>query len=58
MSRESETVYYDSVTGKPLFVAPRGRSVEEFLKESQVHCTVHVQCTCMCSTCNVHVQCM
>ena len=24
VSRESETVYYDSVTGKPLFVAPRG----------------------------------
>ena len=37
VSRESETVYYDSVTGKPLFVAPRGRSMEDFLKESQVH---------------------
>ena len=24
VSRERETVYYDSVTGKPLFVAPRG----------------------------------
>merc|ERR1719355_494599 len=29
-----ETVYYDSVSGKPLFVAPRGRSVDDFLKES------------------------
>tara|TARA_B100000787_G_scaffold118571_1_gene88708 strand:+ start:111 stop:593 length:483 start_codon:yes stop_codon:yes gene_type:complete len=37
VSRESETVYYDSVTGKPLFVAPRGRSMEDFLKESQAH---------------------
>ena len=37
VSRESETVYFDSVTGKPLFVAPRGRSMEDFLKESQAH---------------------
>jgi len=37
VSRESETVYYDSVTGKPLFVAPRGRSMDDFLKESQAH---------------------
>lgn len=29
--------FYDSVTGRPLFVAPKGRSVEEFLAESQVH---------------------
>lgn len=31
------TVFYDSVTGLPLFVAPVGRSVEEFLKESRAH---------------------
>jgi peptide methionine sulfoxide reductase MsrB len=29
--------FYDSVTGKPLFVAPIGRSAEGFVKESQVH---------------------
>lgn len=32
-----EITFYDSNTGKPLFVAPKGRSVEEFYKESQVH---------------------
>ena len=37
VSRESETVYYDSVTGKPLFVAPRGRSFAEFVEESRAH---------------------
>mmetsp|Transcript_3045 Transcript_3045/g.4671 ORF Transcript_3045/g.4671 Transcript_3045/m.4671 type:complete len:254 (+) Transcript_3045:136-897(+) len=29
--------FYDSVTGKPLFVAPINRSVEEFIYESEVH---------------------
>jgi len=29
--------YYDSVTGKALFVAPINRSVDDFIKESQVH---------------------
>ena len=29
--------YYDSVTGKPLFVAPRGRTMDSFLKESRAH---------------------
>lgn len=29
--------FYDSVTGKPLFVAPQGRSMQEFLAESKVH---------------------
>ncbi|CAN0114397.1 unnamed protein product [Heterosigma akashiwo] len=32
-----ETTYYDSNTGKPLFIAPRGRTFEEFVKESQAH---------------------
>jgi peptide methionine sulfoxide reductase MsrB len=32
-----ETTYYDSVTGKPLFIAPRGRTFEQFVKESKVH---------------------
>lgn len=29
--------FYDSVTGKPLFVAPLNRSPEEFIRESEVH---------------------
>jgi len=29
--------FYDSVTGKPLFVAPIGRSAEELLAESETH---------------------
>ncbi|KAJ1422741.1 hypothetical protein B484DRAFT_332077 [Ochromonadaceae sp. CCMP2298] len=37
VDREGETTYYDSVSGKPLFVAPRGRSFEEFRKESVSH---------------------
>ena len=27
--------FFDSVTGRPVFVAPRGRTYEEFLKESR-----------------------
>jgi len=34
---EPQVTFYDSVTGKPLFVAPRGRSVKDFLNESNVH---------------------
>lgn len=37
VSRDGPTVYYDSVTGKPLFVAPVGRSMSEFLAESEAH---------------------
>jgi hypothetical protein len=37
VDREGETTYYDSVSGKPLFIAPRGRSFEEFRKESVSH---------------------
>ena len=29
--------FYDSNTGKPLFVAPKGRSLQEFLDESTSH---------------------
>jgi len=29
--------FYDSVTGKPLFVAPIGRSAEDFIRESEIH---------------------
>lgn len=37
VDRAGETTYYDSVTGKPLFVAPRGRTFEEFIAESKSH---------------------
>jgi hypothetical protein len=37
VSRTEPTTYYDSVTGKPLFRAPIGRSMDEFLAESNVH---------------------
>ena len=32
-----EITFYDSVTGKPLFIAPRERTFEEFRKESEDH---------------------
>ena len=35
--RGREIVYYDSITGKPLFVAPRGRTIDAFLEESSHH---------------------
>ena len=31
------TDYYDSVTGKRVFKAPVGRTLEEFIRESQAH---------------------
>lgn len=34
---EPETTFYDSVTGKPLFRAPRGRTWEDFVEESRAH---------------------
>mmetsp|Transcript_14120 Transcript_14120/g.21558 ORF Transcript_14120/g.21558 Transcript_14120/m.21558 type:complete len:214 (+) Transcript_14120:186-827(+) len=34
---ETPITFYDSVTGKPLFVAPLGRSADEFLQESRIH---------------------
>uniref|UniRef100_A0A7S4S3J0 Uncharacterized protein n=2 Tax=Ditylum brightwellii TaxID=49249 RepID=A0A7S4S3J0_9STRA len=34
---EGEITFYDSNTGKPLFVAPKGRSFDEFAKESKSH---------------------
>ena len=37
VSTTEPTVYYDSVTGKPLFVAPIGRTMNQFLAESDVH---------------------
>ena len=37
IDRTKETTYYDSVTGKPLFIAPRGRTFEDFESESRIH---------------------
>ena len=36
-NKDQEMTYYDSVTGKPLFIAPRGRTTEEFIAESKAH---------------------
>lgn len=36
-STKGEITFYDSNTGKPLFVAPRGRDMDAFLKESASH---------------------
>lgn len=32
-----EITFYDSVSGKPLFIAPRGRTFKEFVDESKSH---------------------
>lgn len=37
VDKSGETTFYDPVTGKPLFVAPRGRSWAAFEKESRSH---------------------
>jgi peptide methionine sulfoxide reductase MsrB len=37
VSSTAETTFYDSVTGLPLFVAPRGRTFAEFAAESRSH---------------------
>mmetsp|Transcript_2314 Transcript_2314/g.4915 ORF Transcript_2314/g.4915 Transcript_2314/m.4915 type:complete len:182 (+) Transcript_2314:80-625(+) len=34
---DGEITFYDSNTGKPLFYAPRGRTMEQFLLESRNH---------------------
>eukprot|EP00558_Chaetoceros_sp_UNC1202_P010005 CAMPEP_0197239258 /NCGR_PEP_ID=MMETSP1429-20130617/5760_1 /TAXON_ID=49237 /ORGANISM="Chaetoceros sp., Strain UNC1202" /LENGTH=177 /DNA_ID=CAMNT_0042698649 /DNA_START=95 /DNA_END=628 /DNA_ORIENTATION=+ len=34
---DKEITFYDADTGKPLFIAPRGRSFEDFVKESRAH---------------------
>jgi len=36
-SEKGEVTFYDSVTGKPSFIAPRGRTWEAFIKESLAH---------------------
>ena len=37
MEAKGPITFYDSVTGKALFVAPINRSAEDFIKESKVH---------------------
>lgn len=37
VDRNGVTTFYDSVTGKPLFRAPIGRTFEEFIDESKKH---------------------
>jgi len=37
LDANGETVFYDSVCGLPLFIAPRGRSFDEFKEESLKH---------------------
>ena len=34
---KKEITFFDSNTGKPLFVAPKGRSFEDFVRESKAH---------------------
>lgn len=37
LNAKGPITFYDSVTGKPLFVAPVDRSAEQFVQESKVH---------------------
>ena len=37
VAKDEPTTYYDPADGKPLFIAPVGRSFEEFLAESKAH---------------------
>ena len=37
VDRNNVTTFYDSVTGKPLFIAPQGRSFDDFQTESEHH---------------------
>ncbi len=37
LEEKNELTFYDSNTGKPLFIAPRGRTFDEFLVESRRH---------------------
>lgn len=37
LKQEKRLTFYDSNTGEPLFLAPQGRGVSEFLQESRAH---------------------
>ena len=45
---DSPTVFHDSVSGEPLFVAPIGRSRAEFLQESYAHGWPSFRCEEVC----------
>lgn len=34
---KNPVTFYDSVTGSPLFIAPIGRSADDFIRESKIH---------------------
>ena len=36
-TEDNPITFYDSNTGKPLFVAPKGRTMEQFIAESESH---------------------
>ena len=36
-TEDKETTYYDPVSGKPLFIAPRGRTTKALINESNAH---------------------
>ena len=37
LEKEGTTKFFDSVTGVLLYEAPKGRTLEEFIKESRAH---------------------
>ena len=37
LNAKGPITFYDSVTGKPLFVAPMDRSAQQFVQESKIH---------------------
>lgn len=37
LSTDQEITFYDSVSGLPVFIAPRGRSMQDFLAETAAH---------------------
>jgi len=37
VNKDGETMFFDSVSGKPLFIAPRGRTFEQFRRETDSH---------------------
>mmetsp|Transcript_32370 Transcript_32370/g.39786 ORF Transcript_32370/g.39786 Transcript_32370/m.39786 type:complete len:163 (+) Transcript_32370:95-583(+) len=37
IQKDTPVTFYDSNTGKPLFIAPKGRSMDSFLLESRMH---------------------
>jgi hypothetical protein len=49
MEAKSPITFYDSVTGKPLFVAPINRSPEEFI-QVRLSATVHIRSHFLSST--------